>query len=130
MAAEYSVDGAVSKLGNRSEAMKALDVSMAYNYELWMAHYLVHLDTMETLNNIGDVTELSKLEMGELMPTIEQYTSEQQEIGNMAPQDLVEHSEVVRLTTQFSWGSRFCPPFVHSNDSVSCVVATLAKLGK
>ena len=34
------------------------------------------------------------------------------------------------LSHQFSWGSRYCPPFVHSNDSVSSVIATLAKLGK
>ena len=130
MAAEFQVDGAVSKLGNRSEAMKALDVSMAYNYELWMAHYLMHLDQVETLHNIGDVTELSKMEMAELFPDCDAYTSQQQEIGNLSPQDLVENSQVVRLATQFSWGSRYCPPFVHSNDSVSCVVATLAKLGK
>ena len=130
MAAEFSVDGAVSKLGTRSEAMKALDVSMAYNYELWMAHYLMHLDQVETLHNIGDVTQLSLMEMAELNPDCDAYTSQQQEIGNLAPQDLVENSQVVRLATQFSWGSRYCPPFVHSNDSVSCVVATLAKLGK
>ena len=44
--------------------------------------------------------------------------------------ELVENPVTVRLATQFSWGSRYCPPFVHSNDSVSSVVATMAKLGK
>jgi hypothetical protein len=44
MQAEYAVDGAVSKCGARSEAMKALDVQMHYNYNLWMAHYLLHLE--------------------------------------------------------------------------------------
>ena len=58
MAAEYSVDGAVGKLGTRSEAMKSLDVAMHYNYNLWMVHYLMHLDSIETLHNIGDVNML------------------------------------------------------------------------
>ena len=130
MQAEYGVDAAVGKLGQRSEAMKSLDVAMHYNYSLWMAHYMMHLDQIETLHNIGDVTQLGRQEMIELHPHTEQYTAQQQEIGNIAPQDLVENPVVVRLATQFSWGSRYCPPFVHSTDAVSSVVATLAKLGK
>ena len=110
--------------------MKSLDVAMHYNYQLWMVHYLMHLEQIETLHNIGDVTELSKQEMTELFPEAEQYNAQQQEIGNLAPQDFVENPIAIRLATQFSWGSRYCPPFVHSNDSVSSVVATLAKLGK
>ena len=68
MAAEFNVDGAVAKCGTRSESMKALDVSMHYNYNLWMVHYLMHLDQIETLHNIGDPTELSRMEMAELFP--------------------------------------------------------------
>ena len=68
--------------------------------------------------------------MIELYPQTTAYNSQQQEIGNLAPQDLIENPMVVRLATQFSWGSRYCPPFVHSTDAVSSVVATLAKLGK
>lgn len=60
MKAEFSVDSAVSKCGTRSEAMKSLDVSMHYNYQLWLAHYLMHLDQLETMHNIGDVTALSR----------------------------------------------------------------------
>jgi len=130
MAAEYAVDGAVSKLGARSEAMKSLDIAMHYNYHLWMTHYLFHLEQIETMSNIGDVTELGRQEMFEMFPQTTQYNSIQQEIGNLAPQDLVENPITIRLATQFSWGSRYCPPFVHSQDSVSTVVATLAKLGK
>ena len=130
MAAEYSVDGAVSKCGTRPESMKALDVQMHYNYELWMAHYLMHLDQIETLHNIGDFTKLSKMEVAELTPTFKSLAGMQSEIGNMSPQDYVEDSYVVRIGTQFSWGSRYCPPFVHSNDAISSVVATLSKLGK
>jgi hypothetical protein len=130
MNAEFNVDGAISQIGGRSEAMKALDVAMHYNYNLWMVHYLTHLEQIETLHNIGDVTQMSRLEMTEMFPEAEQYNAAHQEIGNLSPQDLVENSEVVRLATQFSWGSRYCPPFTHSNDSVSSVVATMAKLGK
>jgi len=130
MAAEYDVGGAVAKCGVRTEAMKSLDTAMHYNYQLWMVHYLMHLDQIETLHNIGDVTELSKQEMTEMFPEAEQYNAAQQETGNLSPQDLVENPVVIRLATQFSWGSRYCPPFVHSNDSISSVVATMAKLGK
>ena len=56
MAAEFLVDGIVQKCGARSEGMKNLDIAMHYNYNLWMQHYLMHLNQMETLHNIGDVT--------------------------------------------------------------------------
>lgn len=130
MQAEFNVDGAVAKCGVRTEAMKALDISMHYNYNLWLAHYMTHLDQIETLHNIGDPTRLSMLEMMELNPTVSLYNAGKQEIGDISPSDLVENSTVTRLCTQFSWGSRYNPPFVHSNDSISSVVATLAKLGK
>lgn len=77
MKAEFQVDGAVAKCGTRSEAMKSLDVAMHYNYQLWMVHYLMHLEQIETLHNIGDVTELSKQEMTELFPEAEQYNAMQ-----------------------------------------------------
>ena len=44
--------------------------------------------------------------------------------------DLVEDGVATRLVTQFSWGSRYNPPFVHSNDAISSVVANMGKLGK
>ena len=75
MKAEFQVEGAVAKCGTRSEAMKSLDVAMHYNYQLWMVHYLMHLEQIETLHNIGDVTELSKQEMTELFPEAEQYNA-------------------------------------------------------
>lgn len=68
MAAEYQIDGAVSKCGYRSELMKQLDAPMQYNYYLWMTHYLHHLNTVETLHNIGDPTQLGQMEMRELNP--------------------------------------------------------------
>ena len=68
MEAEFGVDGAVQKCGTRSEAMKALDVAMHYNYSLWMVHYLMHLEQIETLHNIGDVTQIGRMEMMEFFP--------------------------------------------------------------
>lgn len=116
--------------GSRSEQMKSLDGPLHYNYELWLTHYMMHLNTVETLHNIGDPTELSVMEMNELMHGADQFSSFNQETGNLSPQDVVENSTVVRLGTQFSWGSRYAPPFCHSNDSINSVVASLAKLGK
>jgi len=130
MESEYGIDGAVAKCGTRTPAMKALDVAMHYNYNLWLQHYLLHLDQIETLHNIGDVTQISKLEMNELFPAFNIYNDCQQEIGNLNPPDLVENPIYIRTATQFSWGSRYCPPFVHSNDAISSVVSTLSKLGK
>ena len=77
MEAEFAVEGAVGKCGTRSEAMKSLDVAMHYNYNLWMVHYMMHLDQIETLHNVGDPTELSRMEMSELCPEAEQYQSMQ-----------------------------------------------------
>lgn len=57
--------------------MKSLDTAMHYNYQLWLVHYLMHLDQIETLHNIGDVTELSKMEMTELYPEAEAYNAAQ-----------------------------------------------------
>jgi hypothetical protein len=44
MEAELDVGGAIGQVGQRSEARKNLDVAMAYNYNLWMVHYLYHLE--------------------------------------------------------------------------------------
>lgn len=77
MASEFDVGGAISQVGQRSEARKNLDVAMQYNYNLWMVHYLFHLEQIETLHNIGDTNELSKMEMTELFPAAEVYTSTQ-----------------------------------------------------
>ena len=58
---------------------------MQYNYHLWMAHYLLHLDQLETLHNIGDPTQLSLMEMSELFPETEELIASNLEIGNLAP---------------------------------------------
>jgi hypothetical protein len=44
MKTEYSVDAAVSQLGQQSEKIKALEVANTYNFMLYLAHYSSHLD--------------------------------------------------------------------------------------
>jgi hypothetical protein len=107
-----------------------LEVANTYNFMLYLAHFAGHLDQLETMRNIGDVNELSYLELLHLSPGLDTLHSTQIEIGNLSPEDYVEDGIYTRLCTQFSWGSRYNPPFVHSSDAINAVVATLAKLGK
>ena len=130
MKAEYSPSVAVGKCGHETEKMKQLDVANTYNFMLYMAHYAGHLDQIETMRNIGDIQEMSMLEMLKLMPGVESLQHAEQEIGNIAPESHVEDGIYTRIITQFAWGSRYNPPFVHSSDALNAVVATLAKLGK
>jgi adenosylmethionine-8-amino-7-oxononanoate aminotransferase len=97
---------------------------------LYFVHYSGHLDQLETMRNIGDISQMSMLEMVSLMPGSETLQASQQEIANLAPEDYNENGVFTRLCTQFSWGSRYVPPFNHSSDALNCVAATLGKLGK
>ena len=67
MAAEYNVESALSNLGQVSEKIKQLEIANTYNSYLYRAHYIGHLEQLETLRNIGDVTEMSSLEWFKLM---------------------------------------------------------------
>lgn len=130
MKAEYNVESAVGNVGHASARIKELEVANSYNFMLYLAHYLPHLEQLETLRNIGDVTEMSMLEMLHLMPGTDSLQASEQEIGNLSPESYVEDGIYTRLCTQFSWGSRYNPPFAHSSDALNAVVATMAKLGK
>lgn len=130
MKAEYGVDSAVNQVGHQTEMMKQLEVANEYNYALYLAHYLGHLEQIETVRNIGDVEQLSMLEMVHLCPGVETLQASEQEIGNMSPECYIEDGIFTRICTQFAWGSRYNPPFVHSSDALNAVVATFAKLGK
>lgn len=44
MKAEYNIESAVGQVGHQSEQIKKLEVANTYNYELYMAHYMVHLE--------------------------------------------------------------------------------------
>ena len=130
MAAEYNVESALSNLGQVSEKIKQLEIANTYNSVLYLAHYMSHLDQIETMRNVGDISEMSVLEMVSLMPGTESLASINQEIGNISPEDYNEDGVYTRLCTQFAWGSRYNPPFTHSSDALNAVVATMAKLGK
>lgn len=73
---------------------------------------------------------MSMLEMLHLMPGVDTLGSINYEIGNLAPEDWIEDGIYTRVCTQFAWGSRYNPPFVHGADALNAVVATMAKLGK
>ena len=130
MQTEYSVDAAVSKTGGaQTEKMQALDVAMQYNFMLYFVHYTQHMNQLETMRNIGDISSLSMLEYWKLNPGFETLQASEQEIGNIAPESYVEEGVYTRLCTQFSWGSRYNVPFKHSSDTQSAVAATLGKFG-
>ena len=129
MESEYSIDSAVSRCGHTTEKMQALDIAMKYNFMLYFVHYSGHLDQLETLRNIGDVSTLSWLEMVKHSPGMDALMTSQQEIGNISPEDYNEDQFYTRLCTQFSWGTRYIPPFTHSADAVNGVAATLGKFG-
>ena len=103
---------------------------MQYNFALWLSHYIMHLEQLETMRNAGDVNEMSMLEMVQLMPGFDANHSMHQEIGNLAPESYVEDGIYTRICTQFAWGSRYNPPFVHSSDALNSISATMGKLGK
>ena len=128
--AEYNVESAVGLVGHQSEKIKALEVANTYNFMLYLSHYSGHLEQLETMRNIGDIQELSSLEMLHLSPGTETLGAINQELGNISPEDYVEDGIFSRICTQFSWGSRYNPAFSHSSDSLNAVVATTAKLGK
>ena len=129
METEYTVESAVAKTGTQTEKMQALDVSMQYNFMLYFVHYTQHLNQLETMRNIGDISQLSLLEFTKLNPGMETLQLTNQEIGNIAPEDYVEDGVYTRLCTQFSWGSRYNVAFKHSQDTTSAVAATLGKFG-
>jgi hypothetical protein len=130
MKAEYGVESAVGQVGHQSEKIKALEVANTYNFMLYLSHYSGHLEQLETMRNVGDVQEMSTLEMVHLMPGVETLGAINQELGNISPEDYVEDGIFSRICTQFSWGSRYNPAFNHSSDTLNAVVATTAKLGK
>lgn len=129
MQTEYAIDSAVSRTGSTTEKMQALDIAMQYNFMLYFVHYSQHLDQMETMRNVGDISALSVLEYYKLNPGMSSLQSSEQEIGNIAPESYIEDGVFTRLCTQFSWGSRYNVPFKHSSDTQSCVAATLGKFG-
>jgi hypothetical protein len=85
MLAEYNVEAAVGQVGHQSEKVKSLEIANTYNFMLYMSHYSGHLEQLETMRNVGDIQEMSMLEMMHLMPGTDTLGSIQQELGNLAP---------------------------------------------
>ena len=129
MKTTYDVNDAVGRIDTKTEKLANLDVAVEYNHALWMSHFYGHLNFLETLNSIGDVTDLSQSEFAKYTNT-DLLSTMEFEIGNIAPQSYVEHGVMTRIVTQFAWGTRYNPPFVHSSDTLNAVVATLGKLVK
>ena len=48
--------------------MKQLEIANTYNFALYLSHYIAHLEQIETVRNIGDLAQMSKLEVLHLMP--------------------------------------------------------------
>jgi hypothetical protein len=130
MESEYTVDSAVGRVGVASEKIKALDTALQYNFMLYFVHWTEHLSTLETLHNIGDVNAMSVLEFVSMDRAHEVFEMSDREIGNTAPDSRIEDGYYSRICTQFNWGSRYCPPFCHSQDAINCVTATLGKMGQ
>lgn len=130
MKAEYNVDSAANMIGNQTEKMRQLEVANTYNFMLYLSHYAGHLEQLETMRNIGDIQEMSMMEFLHYQPGYDTLSSINVELGNISPEDYVEDGIFTRICTQFAWGSRYNPPFMHSQDALNAVVATMGKLGK
>ena len=130
MQSEYSVEDAASRVEHTTEKLDGLDIAINYNYYLWLTHYTDHIQLMEGLNNLGDITDMSEKEVLKYTPQLDVLHQVNTEIGNLAHEDYNEHAVASRIISQFSWGSRYMPPFVHSSDALNAIAATLGKLGK
>lgn len=130
MESTYAVEPAVAKLGHETEKMQDLDISILWNFTLYFCHYQNHLEQLETMRSIGNLDKISNLELMHLSPGMEVLESCNTEIGDMSPEDYNEDQVVTRMSTQFSWGSRYVVPFNHSQDTINSLVATMAKNGK
>ncbi len=71
MKAEYNIESAVYQVGQPTERMRQLEVANTYNFVLYLSHYIGHLEQLETMRNIGDIQEMSMMEMIHLMPGAE-----------------------------------------------------------
>lgn len=130
MQSEYDVHDAASRVDTKTEKFEALDVSMQYNYALYLVHYADHLNFIEGLHNLGEIGDMSNRQVMKMVPEIDVLGQSAYEIGDMTMEDYNEVQVTTRLATQFSWGTKFNPPFVHSSDALNAVAATLGKLGK
>ncbi len=100
MAAEYNLDDSISKIEN-SEKMTKIEIAANYNFMLWLCQYSGHLELLETLQNIGDINQLSLYEMVQMSPGVEISPTTKQEMGDLSPDDDHENGMYRRILTQF-----------------------------
>ena len=130
MKSEYHVDDAATRVENRAEKLEGLDIAINYNYAIWLTHYTEHLSFVEGLHNVGDITDMSTRQVLKHTQEVDVLHQASMEIGDLTQEDYNEKAVFTRIVTQFSLGSRFAPPFVHSSDALNAIAATLGKLGK
>lgn len=122
MESEYEVESAVGKIGAMSEKRKTLNDFQTYNYALWMTHYMMHLEQIETMRNLGDIMNTSSIkEMKAYQPENDSLGDYHLAIGNLSPDSYVENGVVTRIVTQWAWGEKQTPPFIHSQDAFNVV---------
>ena len=85
MEAEFDVEAAIGRVGTRPEAFKSLDVAITYNELLWHKHHEMHLNQIETMENIGDISKVSYGEVSKYLPSAMEDHDNQSEIGNISP---------------------------------------------
>ena len=130
MGTTYEVAEAASRVDTQTDKLDALDIAVTYNYALWLSHYSQHVDFIEGVRNIGDVSDLSEKEVLKYAPHIDVWNQANLEIGDTTPEDYNENGITNRMVTQFAWGSKFNPPFLHASDALNAIASTLGKLGK
>ena len=131
MQSQYEVEDGASRINSKTEKLESLDIAATYNHALWMQHYIEYVIFKEGITNLGDINDMSIKELNEYAPEASLANSTDVEIGNFSsPHDYCENSITGRIATQFMWGCKTNPPFVHSSDALSSTATTLGKLGK
>ena len=99
METTYDVTDAVSRVDAPNDKLKSLDVAVTYNYTVWMTHYLGHLQFLETLNAVGDPTDLSQGEALKYCDGLDVLHQQEMEIGNISPECYNENGICTRIIT-------------------------------
>lgn len=130
METEYSVDQAAERALSKSEKLKMLDIKNDYNFEVWWYNFQKNLRFLETIRNLGDVTQISLKEMCDYQETNLAMGNGELETGNINLQFVGEDNLADRTVTQFAWSAKIDTPFEHSAEVSTAVGTTLGKLGR
>ena len=75
----------MNRVDTKTQALSNIEVAVTYNYALWMCHYYGHMRFMETLHNVGEITDLSEAEVNKMVGVLDPLHSAEMEIGNVSP---------------------------------------------